>query len=332
MSRFKKITSIFCASILVFALMASFSTALAVEDDSLQNVETDIEKSAKAYADALVKQAALDDEVANIKIRILELEDALPQQQERCNYSIKELYKFTPNRINMIMSLFSANNISDLITMVDSYNYIIGQNYEAVYKTATLKKELESSYSDLKIAKSDADGAASAAKANLEEAISLRQKNQEAALVQQKEEAKTTGVSSSAAAATKENVDWSENKKTFVNSWASRIDAYLSGSPTAGCGEYYAAAAWDYGVDPRWAPAISLSESGKGVKCFHPYNAWGYGQKEFSSWKEGIYTVVKTLGTPLYGGTLTMKSAKIYSGHEDPTDWYNLISGEMAKI
>lgn len=62
-----------------------------------------------------------------------------------------------------------------------------------------------------------------------------------------------------------------ENK--FVSEWTTRINYYLSGSPTAGTGIYYAKAAYKYGVDPRVGPAISCNESGKGKACWYPYNA-----------------------------------------------------------
>ena len=109
------------------------------------------------------------------------------------------------------------------------------------------------------------------------------------------------------------------------------INDYLSGSPTAGTGKYYASAAWDYGVDPRWAPAISCIESTKGSACFRSYNAWGFGGRSFSSWQDGITTVVRCLGGSLYGGHLTQEAAQNYC---PPTwqNWYNNVSSEMSKI
>ncbi len=53
-----------------------------------------------------------------------------------------------------------------------------------------------------------------------------------------------------------DGADWSSDKTTFVESWAGRIDAYLAGSPLSGQGAVFAAAAWDYGVDPRFSPAM----------------------------------------------------------------------------
>ena len=74
-----------------------------------------------------------------------------------------------------------------------------------------------------------------------------------------------------------ETVDFSVGEEAFVQEWTQRIDAYLAGSNLAGHGCDFAQAAWDYGVDPRWSPAISNTESGKGAHCFLPYNACGVG-------------------------------------------------------
>ena len=124
---------------------------------------------------------------------------------------------------------------------------------------------------------------------------------------------------------------WSADKSDFVSDWAPRIDAYLSGSPMAGTGEYYAAAAWDNGVDPRWAPAISYVESSKGAVCFRSHNAWGYGSYSFGSWEEGINRVVSALGGSLYGGYLTREAAATYCP-SNPGHWYNSCAEQMAQI
>ncbi len=127
------------------------------------------------------------------------------------------------------------------------------------------------------------------------------------------------------------DVDWgSSDRAQFVKQWGSRINAYLSGSPLAGYGETFAAAAWDYGVDPRWSPAIATVESTKGTYCFRPYNAWGWMGKSFSSWDEAIPAHVRYLKN-MYGTTLTPSAAKRYC---PPTwqDWYNKVGAEMNKI
>ena len=137
--------------------------------------------------------------------------------------------------------------------------------------------------------------------------------------------------SSAASSASASHVGWSADKSDFVSDWAPRIDAYLSGSPMAGTGEYYAAAAWDNGVDPRWAPAISYVESSKGAVCFRSHNAWGYGSYSFGSWEEGINRVVSALGGSLYGGYLTREAAATYCP-SNPGHWYNSCAEQMAQI
>ncbi len=48
--------------------------------------------------------------------------------------------------------------------------------------------------------------------------------------------------------------------------------------PLSGHGETFAEAAWEAGIDPRWSPAISNTESTKGRVCFKSHNAWGWDQ------------------------------------------------------
>lgn len=126
---------------------------------------------------------------------------------------------------------------------------------------------------------------------------------------------------------------YSKSKKDYkyVSYWTDRIDRYLKGSKTSGCGKYYALAAWKYGVDPKWAPAISCVESGKG-SAYIPgtYNIWGWGCgsiKLGDSWKEAIDRYVSKLKDG-YGSKLTMSAATKYCG----SYWYYLVSNEMSNI
>lgn len=125
-------------------------------------------------------------------------------------------------------------------------------------------------------------------------------------------------------------VDWSVGKEAFVTEWAGRINSYLEGSPLSGYGSVFAEAAWDNGVDPRWSPAISNTESGKGSVCFRPYNAWGWGDSGWSDWPTAINAHVAGLAAG-YGYSITPEAAQMYC---PPTwqDWYNKTLGEMASI
>lgn len=127
-----------------------------------------------------------------------------------------------------------------------------------------------------------------------------------------------------------EDVSWQSDRDAFISQWAGRIDAYLAGSPLAGQGTTFASAAWDYGVDPRWSPAITTVESTKGAYCFKPHNAWGWGSSSWGSWEEAIYAHVGGLARG-YGSTLTYESAVKYCP-PNANHWYNTCLAEMNKI
>lgn len=121
-----------------------------------------------------------------------------------------------------------------------------------------------------------------------------------------------------------------DERSAYVASWGARIDAYLAGSPMAGQGATFAAAAWDYGVDPRWSPAIALVESSLGAYCFLPYNAWGWGNSSWGSWEEAIYAHVAGLARG-YGYTLTYDAAQRYCP-PNADYWYSAVLGQMESI
>lgn len=127
-----------------------------------------------------------------------------------------------------------------------------------------------------------------------------------------------------------DGADWSSDRDVFVSTWASRIDAYLAGSAMAGTGTIFAEAAWDYGVDPRWSPAIAYTESSLGSACFLPYNAWGWGSVSFSSWDDAIRTHVAGLARG-YGYTISVTAAQKYCP-PNWEHWYNVTSGQMSMI
>ncbi len=126
------------------------------------------------------------------------------------------------------------------------------------------------------------------------------------------------------------SVDWSDSKTEFVNKWTPRIDAYLAGSPLAGYGKTFAEAAWDYGVDPRFSPAISYVESSKGAVCFKSHNAWGWGSSSWDDWDSAIRDHVAGLAKG-YGGQLSVSAAQKYC---PPTweNWYATVLSEMNSI
>lgn len=122
-------------------------------------------------------------------------------------------------------------------------------------------------------------------------------------------------------------VDWSVGYEAFIAEWTSRIDAYLDGSPLAGYGAVFAQAAWENGVDPRWSPAISNTESGKGLVCFLPCNAWGWGDTGWDSWESAIRAHVAGLGSG-YGYCITLSAAQAYC----PPNWYSWYYDTLGQM
>ena len=125
-------------------------------------------------------------------------------------------------------------------------------------------------------------------------------------------------------------VDFSVGREAFIAEWTERINDYLAGSNLAGYGEVFATAAWENGVDPRWSPAISNTESSKGANCFKWHNAWGWGQSSWSSWEQAINAHVAGLAKG-YGYTISLNNAAKYC---PPTyeEWYANTLSEMRRI
>ena len=123
----------------------------------------------------------------------------------------------------------------------------------------------------------------------------------------------------------------SSSSGTSTEEWAARIDAYLEGTELAGHGADFAAAAEQYGVDPRISPAISRIESGSGQVCFKPHNAWGWGTASWDNWTSAIYGHVSGFSEG-YGSTLTLDGAQWYAGTNMYGEWYNLVQDQMSQI
>lgn len=334
-------------------LLPRQSTAAA---DTVAETEQRVKDSASAYNSAVSRQKELAGQISELNSKISALEKELPQQKKNSDESCRALYKYQSDTSSVVMMLLDSSSITDMLALLDQYNWVIEYNTATVKKTQDMESELKDSRDKLVSSKQEADEAASTALSTLKEAQAARKEAQEAAIAAQKaeeeaqakaakeEEQKATTAKAKKAAKKKaaavkttakqsnaSTVGWSQSKTAFVNKWAARINSYLSGSPTAGTGKYYAEAAWDNGVDPRWAPAISCIESGKGAHCFRSHNAWGYGGINFSSWQEGINTVVAKLGSSTYGGYLTREAAATYCA-SDPSGWYSNVAAQMANI
>ncbi len=78
---------------------------------------------------------------------------------------------------------------------------------------------------------------------------------------------------------------------------AKAIDLYLSdrGSPMEGYGEVFVSAGKIFGVDPYLVVAIAGKESSWGKYCFKPFNAWGWGDEEWSDFNDAIINYTRNL-------------------------------------
>lgn len=333
--------------------------AVSAETQSeLSSATEQVEASAKAYDEAVAKleelQAKIDENTANIA----EIEAQLPEAQEHASEALKELYKFQKGSNPLAGLVLNAESLSDFITTCVYMNQIQSSSNEAIENLNAMQQELEQQKVELDQAKAQleqekqtaADALATAqqlradaqAKAEAEAAAEL------AAMADDTTpgtgEGESGGNPNSSAGTSGESinvpvesggVNWNVSREEFVAEWGPRIDAYLEGSPLAGYGNTFASAAWQYGVDPRWSPAISCIESTKGVHCANSYNAWGMsasggGWRSFGSWEEAIDEHVSYLKR-VYGSTLTPAAAKKYC---PPTwqDWYNKVAGQMNLI
>jgi hypothetical protein len=82
---------------------------------------------------------------------------------------------------------------------------------------------------------------------------------------------------------------------------AQKIETYFrvnrGNAPLANYAEKFVEVANKYDLDYRLLPAIATVESNGGKNNFRSYNAWGWGNKGFSSFEEGIEVVAKGLKT-----------------------------------
>lgn len=125
-------------------------------------------------------------------------------------------------------------------------------------------------------------------------------------------------------------INYDAGKDAFVQWWGERINAYLAGSPLYGQGAIFADAAWEEGVDPRWSPAISNTESSKGLYCFAPFNAWGWGDGGWASWEEAIRAHVHGLSEG-YAYSITVPCAEKYCP-PNSDNWFHNTLSEMLRI
>lgn len=305
--------------------------------------------------------------VADQEARIGEIEKEIPLQQQRSAKAARELYKIQQSSPGLVSMLVEAENLGNFLVMLEYITFVTNANLDEIHRLAALRDELAATRQALEDAQAQAEERVEEARQSLEAAVAMRDEEQrreeeearlaaEAALnAAALEEAPRDNTSETPVKDNANSGDSGEAEKpsssettdndsgptpvdppsnydqaTFVALWAPRIDAYLAGSPMAGCGETFAKAAYANNVDPRWSPAIACIESGKGTYCFLPHNAWGWGSASWDSWESAINDHVSGLASG-YGFTITVDAAKTYC----PPNWefwYNNTSAQMNLI
>lgn len=335
---------------------ATVSASSSDSDATIDALQTEIERSGQAYDDANSRLEQLESQIADNQSRIDELEGLLPVQEDQCNEAIVTLYKYRTDNSTFLDMVFASDSFTEVMQVLDYFNELNDLNITTIANTKSMRDELETTKAQLESDKASVETEKDNASKALDAAQSAREEAQRKA-----EEAAAADLAAQQAAAAaaaqsanvnegstysapeaegetpeasesvdNSTVDWSVDKTAFVAEWGPRIDDYLDGSPLSGYGDLFASSAYDSGVDPRWSPAISCVESGKGSVCFRSHNAWGWGSKSFDSWEESIPEHVAYLGRK-YGGYLTLEAAAIYCPPSYES-WYNSCARQMDKI
>ncbi len=354
---------------LAIPLAAWPAVARADATSELQSVQQQIQEGNQAYDEATARVEELQAQIGENEARVAELEAELPAQQERAEDSLRALYKMQQGSGSLIDLLLSADDFYQLLSTIQYLDVIQSNNNDAIEELQASMKELDQTRFSLNSQMEEAEqeqqraeealAQANAARAELEAEIAAQAAAEEAqrrAAIEAAQRAAEEAAAQAAAAADAEgeqdvtfttesgtqapvevpsspdagNVDWSSDKAAFVAEWSARIDAYLAGSPLAGQGTTFAEAAWEYGVDPRFSPAISMIESTQGRYCFLPHNAWGWGSSSWSSWEEAIWDHVAGLAAG-YGGQLTYAGAQKYCP-PNADYWYAGVLANMERI
>lgn len=332
----------------------------------ITEAQRQIEESAAAYDAAVSRIAELEQQIGENERRIAELQEDLPAQQERSDNAVTVLYKMSREGHSLLNMILASESIVDFLKRIDYLARYQDRNLDVIRSLQAMERELTDTQASLDEALFEARQQEEQAKVSLAAAQEARERAQREAQEQARREREAQEAARKAAeeAARKaaeeqqrqeeeaaeqapaednaaeeeppstspsdDGADWSDDKASFVDQWAPRINRYLSGSPLAGTGETFAEAAWDYGVDPRWSPAISAVESSKGAACFKPHNAWGWGSASWDNWDDAIRAHVSGLARG-YGYTLSESAAKKYCP-PNWQHWYDRCAEEMNSI
>ncbi len=330
-------------------------------DGELEAARNEVQLTAAAYDSARSRyDEILSDIDANEK-RLEELQDKLPKLQEDAGSVIHAAYKMGKETPNLLSLILSSDNLSDFLSTmyhlentqarymktIKELNEVQDELNEKSKTLETQKEEAQKTLHEAEAALAAATNARMEAQRQIEAQIEREKAEAEAAIAAAKEASGSTFTPTNPETKTEVEVptkpstgpvDWSVGRDAFVNTWSSRINSYLSGSPMAGTGQAFAEAAWNSGVDPRWSPAIAMAESTKGA--YVPYgnsnNAWGWtavggGFRRFGSFDEGARQHVAYLGR-VYGPTVTPSAAKKYVGTAHWSYWYSKVVAQMERM
>jgi hypothetical protein len=338
------------AALAVFALtrpvVAQDAASVAGEADTstsdLSQLQQTIESTAAAYNAACDQYNQLTVRMCELEAQIAQVQEQLPAQREKAAAAIRALYLMQQDTPGLIGLLLSSDTFNEFISTMTYLDAVQNASVAEANKLVELEDTLAADKRELEAARIQASEAMTTASAALSQATAARDAVVAEARAQAAAEEEAAAAAVAAAAAqeaaanqqvdtpaspTTEGVDIASERDAFVAQWAPRIDAYLAGSPMAGTGTTFAQAAWDYGVDPRWSPAIAHIESSKGAHCFKPYNAWGWGNASWGSWDEAIRAHVAGLARG-YGSTISVAAAKKYC----PSNWEHWYSATLAQM
>lgn len=342
------------------------ATADVSENPALAAAQKKVTESAEAYDKAAEEVAKLEKQAKEAQGKIDKISAELPEQQAKADAALVSQYKLSQDTSGLLGMIMGTGTFKEFVSTMDYLNSVQEYNMSEVLKLNQMKTELDTTKAQLDSDLAEASKKKEEAQKSLEEAKALRKQLQEKALIEaekakkeaeeaakaekekkksEKKDSSSSSSSNSGNSSSSNNsstvpsdapalkggqVNWDMSKSQFVKIWTKRIDAYLAGSPLAGNGKYFATAAWNYGVDPRWSPAISCVESGKGAHCFKSYNAWGWGSSGWSSWPEAINAHVRGLAVG-YGYTVSWENAKKYCP-PNAEHWYKTCVSEMNKM
>ncbi len=320
---------------------------------------TEIEQLTDAYNAARATAIRADVNVALNQKRIAGLEAKIPVEQKRSDDSMRMLYKLQEDRYQVMEMLLSSKTLEDFIQQSEYIERINRTNLKTINRLNDMYARLDKARENLASVKAEADAVMHEATDALNAAKAARAAKAASGIANAQGQAVSMGgeasvgkdgdgkdqpedfkiAASTDTGALADGADWYMSEEEFINTWASRINAYLAGSALDGQGENFARSAWRYCVDPRWSPAISNTESSKGAICIRPHNAWGWGAadsnpyglaSEWGSWEEAIDAHVRGLANG-YGYTITISGAKAYCPGTWQS-WYNNTLSEMARI